>query len=109
MRGSPNGFVYQKAYLEFFAAPETVELLMEVIKSHKSMMYHVINASGSYERSNHLGVPTAVTWGVFPGKEIVQPTVVDPMSFKVWKVRERTEERTTQDINEVGEGMRVRA
>jgi methylenetetrahydrofolate reductase (NADPH) len=27
----------------------------------------------------------AVTWGVFPGTEIVQPTVVDPKSFKVWK------------------------
>jgi methylenetetrahydrofolate reductase (NADPH) len=30
--------------------------------------------------------PNAVTWGVFPGKEIVQPTVVDPISFVSWKV-----------------------
>lgn len=30
--------------------------------------------------------PNAVTWGVFPGKEIVQPTVVDPISFLSWKV-----------------------
>lgn len=30
--------------------------------------------------------PIAVTWGVFPGKEIIQPTVVDPVSFKSWKV-----------------------
>ncbi|CAG5127360.1 unnamed protein product, partial [Candidula unifasciata] len=29
--------------------------------------------------------PIAVTWGVFPGKEIVQPTVVDPEAFKIWK------------------------
>lgn len=28
---------------------------------------------------------TAITWGVFPGKEIQQPTVVDPVSFVVWK------------------------
>lgn len=27
----------------------------------------------------------AVTWGVFPGKEIIQPTVVDPESFPIWK------------------------
>ncbi len=27
----------------------------------------------------------AVTWGVFPGREVLQPTVVDPVSFKVWK------------------------
>ena len=32
-------------------------------------------------------LPIAVTWGVFPGKEIIQPTVVDPVSFHVWKVR----------------------
>ena len=31
--------------------------------------------------------PIAVTWGVFPGKEIIQPTVVDPVSFLSWKVR----------------------
>lgn len=30
--------------------------------------------------------PIAVTWGVFPGKEIAQPTVVDPISFEFWKV-----------------------
>jgi hypothetical protein len=27
----------------------------------------------------------AVTWGVFPGKEIAQPTVVDPEAFLAWK------------------------
>ena len=31
-------------------------------------------------------LPIAVTWGVFPGKEIIQPTVVDPVSFHFWKV-----------------------
>ncbi len=29
----------------------------------------------------------AVTWGVFPAREVVQPTVVDPQSFLVWKAR----------------------
>ena len=27
----------------------------------------------------------AVTWGVFKGKEIVQPTVVDHHAFEIWK------------------------
>lgn len=31
--------------------------------------------------------PNAVTWGIFPGREIIQPTVVDPVSFMYWKVR----------------------
>ena len=30
--------------------------------------------------------PNAVTWGVFTGKPILQPTVVDPVAFIVWKV-----------------------
>jgi len=30
--------------------------------------------------------PIAVTWGIFPGKEVVQPTVVDPIAFQSWKV-----------------------
>ncbi len=33
--------------------------------------------------------PNAVTWGIFPGREIVQPTVADPVSFMYWKVRDR--------------------
>lgn len=32
--------------------------------------------------------PNAVTWGIFPGREIIQPTVVDPISFMFWKVKE---------------------
>ncbi len=28
----------------------------------------------------------AVTWGVFPNKQIIQPTVVDIDSFMAWKV-----------------------
>lgn len=31
----------------------------------------------------------AVTWGVFPGSEILQPTVVDPIAFQFWKVKLR--------------------
>ena len=30
----------------------------------------------------------AVTWGVFPGSEIIQPTVVDPIAYQFWKVRQ---------------------
>ncbi len=37
--------------------------------------------------------PNAVTWGVFPGKEIIQPTVVDPISFLSWKVCLRFENK----------------
>ena len=41
---------------------------------------------GKYNYTNaYSHCPIAVTWGVFPGREIIQPTVVDPESFLVWK------------------------
>lgn len=27
----------------------------------------------------------AVTWGIFRGKEVIQPTVVDAEAFMIWK------------------------
>ena len=39
----------------------------------------------------------AVTWGVFPGKEIVQPTVVEPYSFCIWKVGLRHDDDDDDD------------
>lgn len=32
------------------------------------------------------GAANTVTWGVFPGKEIVQPTIIEEVSFLAWKV-----------------------
>ena len=38
-----------------------------------------VNESSCGER------PIAVTWGVFPGREVLQPMVVDPHAFNIWK------------------------
>jgi len=32
------------------------------------------------------GDVNAVTWGIFPGKEIVQSTIIEEESFKAWRV-----------------------
>ena len=37
------------------------------------------------ERSVPGGRANAVTWGVFPGREVLQPTVVEFHSFMAWK------------------------
>ncbi|XP_076325548.1 methylenetetrahydrofolate reductase (NADPH) isoform X2 [Tachypleus tridentatus] len=84
--GFPGGYVYQKAYLEFFTCKQNVDALKEVLPNYSLVNYHIINNSGEEDYTNcHKHMPVAVTWGVFPGKEIIQPTVVDPVSFKVWK------------------------
>ena len=91
--GTPDGYVYQKAYLEFFTPCENLLYLIQAINNLKKstrVNYHIINKNGSLNLTNcDSEQPNAVTWGVFPGKEIIQPTVVDPISFLSWKVCEK--------------------
>jgi methylenetetrahydrofolate reductase (NADPH) len=81
--GGPHGRVFQKAYLEFFVAPEKMEMLQVAFAAHARLSWQAVNADGDF-RTNARGV-NALTWGVFPGKEILQPTVVDAEAFLAWK------------------------
>ncbi|KAF9054512.1 methylenetetrahydrofolate reductase-domain-containing protein [Panaeolus papilionaceus] len=83
--GPSNGYVYQKAYLEFFVNPQLLELLLNHIERDNDITYYVINKRGDLRTNTHSDGPNAVTWGVFPGKEIVQPTIVEAVSFMAWK------------------------
>ena len=87
--GGSGGVVYQKAYLEFFCSAEKWQALRRLIDSnskYSSLTYHATNFNGQEAVSNcKTGSTAAVTWGVFPGKEVLQPTVVDPEAFMVWK------------------------
>ncbi|KAG8818664.1 hypothetical protein FRC17_010755, partial [Serendipita sp. 399] len=47
--------------------------------------YYAINKRGDLRTNTQSEGPNAVTWGVFPGKEIVQPTIVEAVSFMAWK------------------------
>eukprot|EP00465_Bigelowiella_longifila_P006643 CAMPEP_0185262898 /NCGR_PEP_ID=MMETSP1359-20130426/10920_1 /TAXON_ID=552665 /ORGANISM="Bigelowiella longifila, Strain CCMP242" /LENGTH=447 /DNA_ID=CAMNT_0027849965 /DNA_START=27 /DNA_END=1370 /DNA_ORIENTATION=+ len=86
--GPINGYVYQKAYIEFFASPSRIKTLEKLAQKEEyaTISYHAVTVDGkqlsNYADENSVN---AVTWGVFPGSEIVQPTVVDMGSFRVWK------------------------
>uniref|UniRef100_A0A7C8ZCD1 Methylenetetrahydrofolate reductase n=1 Tax=Opuntia streptacantha TaxID=393608 RepID=A0A7C8ZCD1_OPUST len=84
--GGPGGYVYQKAYVEFFCSKDKLNALVEKCKAFTSITYMAVNKGGDDGISNVGNSDVnAVTWGVFPAKEIIQPTVVDPASFMVWK------------------------
>ncbi|XP_055829379.1 probable methylenetetrahydrofolate reductase (NADH) [Solanum dulcamara] len=83
--GGPGGYVYQKAYLEFFCSQEKLNTLVEKCKSFPYLTYMAVNKEGNWISNVNQTDVNAVTWGVFPAKEIIQPTVVDPASFMVWK------------------------
>ncbi|KAJ2996644.1 hypothetical protein NUW58_g908 [Xylaria curta] len=83
--GPPNGFVYQKAYLELFVHPELYGEVIRRIEGQETLSYYAVNQAGTFATNAPSEGPNAVTWGVFPGKEIVQPTIVESVSFLAWK------------------------
>jgi len=83
--GGDSGRVYQKAYLEFFTTKEKLSSLEKKIDKKSNFTFQAVNSQGDY-RTNLDGQETmAITWGVFPGTEIIQPTVIDSRSFQIWK------------------------
>ncbi|KAI8617737.1 methylenetetrahydrofolate reductase-domain-containing protein [Chytriomyces sp. MP71] len=83
--GPKGGFVYQKAYVEFFVAPEALEALLNKMDLDTFVSYYAVNRKGDLRTNVVSSGPNAVTWGVFPGQEIVQPTIVERESFMAWK------------------------
>jgi methylenetetrahydrofolate reductase (NADPH) len=97
--GPTNGFVFQKAFVEFFIPSSAWHTLHEKLNSPEvrgSICFFAGNARGEFVSSDAPDVTTgseevagtastnAVTWGVFPGKEIVTPTIIEEMSFRAW-------------------------
>ena len=83
--GPGNGYVYQKAYLEFFVSPAQLDELLQRIEAHPQITFHAVNAQGDMRTNTTSDAPNAVTWGCFPHCEIMQPTIVDSISFLAWK------------------------
>lgn len=90
--GPANGYVYQKAYLEFFIPVHVLDPLLKRLQHFPTVTYYAVNKSGDLKTNSLKGAANAVTWGVFPGKEIIQPTIVDEgllsfilESFMAWK------------------------
>ncbi|KAJ2249021.1 methylenetetrahydrofolate reductase (NAD(P)H) met13, partial [Coemansia sp. RSA 454] len=83
--GPPNGFVYKKAYLEFFVSPSVMKDLLARLDTEPTVTYHAVNKAGELLTNCAEDSANAVTWGVFPSKEILQPTIVERVSFLAWK------------------------
>lgn len=88
--GPRGGRVYQKAYMEFFASADLLSIIIDLCDNddsgkYASLTYHAVDVAGNAYTNCSTKAPCAVTWGVFPGMQVKQPTVVDPESFLVWK------------------------
>lgn len=92
--GPKNGYVYQKQYLEFFIHRDAQIKLLDLIDKYNSqnngtssafISYYAVDKSGNLATNCNDDDINAVTWGVFPGEEILQPTIVEKTSFLAWK------------------------
>ncbi len=82
--GGAGGRVYQKAYIEFFTSPELLQIILDVVRMKPHLNVHAVDSNHQQPLYAGLKGVTALTWGVFPNKEILQPTVFDPDTFVVW-------------------------
>lgn len=101
--GPPGqGWVFQKAFVEFFIARAAWESeLLPLLQRHAEdeISWVKTDSAGRFESSTEpegpvdpatskptvgaMGV-SALTWGVFRGKEIVTPTILEEQSFRAW-------------------------
>ena len=81
--GGPGGRVYQKAYLEFFTSSNNLDQVRALVQRNPNLVFYAVNYNGDVVCSGAKGV-TALTWGVFPNKEILQPTVFALDTYVVW-------------------------
>lgn len=84
--GPPNGYLYQKAFVEMFVSKATweKELLPKLQKEGSLVSYY----TGDFQKNYNSNLPSTasncVTWGVFPDREILQTTIIEEDSFKAW-------------------------
>lgn len=83
--GPSNGYVYQKSYLELLVHPDLFEGIISAVEKNPELTYYAVSKGGELTTNAPSDGPNAVTWGVFPGKEIVQPTIVESVSFLAWR------------------------
>ncbi|KAK9474714.1 methylenetetrahydrofolate reductase-domain-containing protein [Dipodascopsis tothii] len=84
--GPSNGYVFQKAMIEFFISGEKWAILKKKLQDSTSdiISYYAGNDKGDFFSNMSLNDVNAVTWGVFPNREVVQPTIIEEQSFKAW-------------------------
>ncbi|PKX96638.1 methylenetetrahydrofolate reductase (NAD(P)H) MET12 [Aspergillus novofumigatus IBT 16806] len=98
--GPPGeGFVFQKPFVEFFCPSKDFQTVLKPLfakHGHEKLAWFATNVKGQFESSlpadpahadtiemNPNNV-NSVTWGVFRGKEIVTPTIIEEVSFRAW-------------------------
>ena len=57
-----------------------------ILEITRYVRHYLSSCQGGFVTNMDEGAANTVTWGIFPGKEIVQPTIIEEVSFRAWKV-----------------------
>lgn len=93
--GPRGGFVFQKAFVELFIPERDWKAVVRPYLMSSTIAPEVSwyaapcpSSSGDrrdlLESSDSATAVNGVTWGAFPGKEIITPTIVEEVSFRAW-------------------------
>ncbi|KAG8910292.1 hypothetical protein FRC01_006411, partial [Tulasnella sp. 417] len=86
--GPAGGYVFQKAFVEFFCDEDTLRLLDAKVRGENGWVtWYAANSQDEFMTNLGDEGRNAVTWGVFPGQEIAQSTIIERASFWTWKAR----------------------
>ncbi|KAF7375999.1 Methylenetetrahydrofolate reductase [Mycena sanguinolenta] len=85
--GPRAGYVFQKGFVEFFCTKADVDATERRVRERGNGWVHWFagNKNGECRGNVPEGGRNAVTWGVFPGQEIAQTTIIERASFLSWK------------------------
>ena len=68
-----------------FVSPQTVKLLQQMVQLNPNIIMYAVNHDKTKQIVTDDAGVMALTWGVFPNREIAQPTIFDPVTFvNVW-------------------------
>ncbi|KAK2459701.1 hypothetical protein APHAL10511_008346 [Amanita phalloides] len=83
--GPRDGYVFQKSFVEFFCDEEDVDAVERRAKEQSAVHWLAANNEGAFRTNMEENRRNTVTWGIFPGQEVVQTTIIAPESFLSWK------------------------
>ncbi|KAJ9475873.1 Methylenetetrahydrofolate reductase 1 [Pseudozyma hubeiensis] len=86
--GPPGGFIFQKSFIELFMSTSDKDHLVsriDALGANAQITYFAGNARGDFQSNLGDEEANTVTWAVFPGKEIVQSTIIERQSFEAWR------------------------
>lgn len=85
--GPPGGYIFQKAFVELFVNDQDKQAIVQAIQNSRAPVTYFASQDGtSSVESNSQGMGlNTVTWGVFPGREVAQSTIIEEASFRAWR------------------------